>query len=199
MPAGLAKLLTDVPGFLTAKEFHFLSPDGSWNIGLTREFIALSTKAYTRWEEFQKRLVAVTDSLVKLYEPSFFNRVGLRYRNVIVQSRLGLSGRSWTRLLKPHVLGELSCEDVAPHIKQAARDIVISLGDQGHVRIRHGLGKVKKTEELGYIIDIDFYCEGKVDVRETIALLDYFHRQAGNLFRWCITPELHDRLKPTAV
>jgi uncharacterized protein (TIGR04255 family) len=198
LPPGLSKIVAaELGGLVGARTYQFASADNLWRVTLRRDFVALSTRAYRRWEEFRARMQAASSALVSQYEPAFFARVGLRYRDVIKPSALGLSQVVWSDLLQPHILGELSSRDVGPSIRHAARDVLVALGGADRqVRIRHGLGLTNGGRELCYVIDSDFYCEGRTEVRDVYEILDFFNRQAGRLFRWCITPRLHELLGP---
>ena len=68
----------------------FISADGLWKINLTKDFIALSTLRYTNWEDFALRLDKPLAQFIQVYQPAFFQRVGLRYLNAISKKRLGL-------------------------------------------------------------------------------------------------------------
>ena len=72
----------------TVSNYHFLSADGLWKLNLTRDFIALSTIRYSSWEEFARHLDKPLAAFIKLYHPAYFQRVGLRYVNVISAGKL---------------------------------------------------------------------------------------------------------------
>lgn len=200
LPPFVAKLIgREIPTLGTTKNYQFVSEDQRWRVALTREFLALSTRNYKRWEEFRERMQAATETLIATYRPAFFSRVGLRYRDVIRRSALGLSQADWKQLLRPHILGELASKEVASAVRQALRDVTIDLPRQAQVRIRHGLTRLDGGEELCYVIDADFFFEGKTEVNDAFRVLNDFHRWAGNLFRWCITPDLHERMGPSAI
>lgn len=200
LPPLVAKLIGGEAATLgTSKNYQFVSEDQRWRVALTREFLALSTREYKRWEEFRERMHAATETLIATYRPAFFARVGLRYRDVIRRSALGLSQVDWKELLKPHILAELASEEVSSSVRQALHDVTIALPRQAQVRIRHGLTRLEGGEELCYVIDADFSLEGKTEVNDAFRVLDDFHRWAGNLFRWCIRPELHERMGPSPI
>ena len=69
----------------------FVSADGLWKINLTKDFIALSTLRYTQWEDFALRLDKPLAQFIQVYEPAFFERVGLRYVNAVSRKALGLT------------------------------------------------------------------------------------------------------------
>ena len=201
LPPGIAKMLGQaVPGFLQSRTYFFLSEDERWKVAITREFIALSTPRYGRWEEFRSRLQEVVAALIASYEPSYFVRVGLRYRDVIRKSMDGLDQLAWSKLLQPHILGELSHPKLSKAIQHAGRDVLISLEEnKSQVRVLHGLIKEPNEKEFSYSIDSDFFYEGRTEPADAFKYLDAFNKEAGRLFRWCITPLLHKRLGPTRV
>jgi uncharacterized protein (TIGR04255 family) len=88
--------------------YDFVSADQIWKVGLTRDFLSLSTTRYERWEDFKAHLLEPLSALIEVYSPSFFSRIGLRYRDLIDRGRLGLKDVPWSRLLKEHGLPEES-------------------------------------------------------------------------------------------
>jgi uncharacterized protein (TIGR04255 family) len=201
LPPAIASMLASQLVGLGTREFQFISADGTWKVVLNREFIALSATRYTHWEEFSSRLRKVFSALESQYKPpTFLTRVGLRYRNTIKRSEFGSQNEPWTRLLAPHILGELSDAAVAPGITQATRQTVISLDDRGNqVRLNHGLAASPQAGEICYSIDIDLFNEARTEVADVFDRLKLFNRQAGRLFRWCITEHLHNALGPDVV
>ena len=59
----------------------FISEDGEWQINLTSGFVALSSHSYTDWETFARKLDRVLAEFSRIYEPAWFELVGLRYVN----------------------------------------------------------------------------------------------------------------------
>src|SRR6267378_1549779 len=62
----VGKLLPN-PGF---KTYEFSTDDSKWQVTLTQESLALSSKDYQRWEQFRESLRSALDLLVRIYEPS---------------------------------------------------------------------------------------------------------------------------------
>src|SRR5260370_4525827 len=124
LPPAIAKLIgQSVPGFFQGQAYTFLSEDEKSKVVLTREFVAVSTGHYTRWEEFRSRLQTAVEALRLTYEPSFFVRLGLRYRDVIRSSIRGLEHLDWSKLLRPHILGELGSPHLSNPIRHPARHL----------------------------------------------------------------------------
>jgi uncharacterized protein (TIGR04255 family) len=201
LPAEITKVISsDIPIIGANKIYQFISADQIWTLGLTREFLSLSTRRYEHWKDFKSRMQAAFSSLVRHYSPAFFVRIGLRYRDVIRRSALDLTDVPWTELLHPHMLGELASAEVAQDIQHAAREVIILLQDPGtKVRVRHGLARTGGNGEVCYVIDSDFFREERTEINDAFNLLDSFNRQAGRLFRWYITGRLHDAMQPRIV
>ena len=184
-------------------EFASEEDDPIWKVVLANNFLALTTQRYQRWEEFRERLEKLITTLVEIYRPNFFTRIGLRYQDLIVRSKLGLKDYSWTDLLEPHLAGMFSPSGISE------QDILESLSVfrcplsplGGFVQVRHGL-KSRTDQDDGafaYLIDSDFYTENQTGTSDALTILDDFNRQAGRLFRWCIKERLHEAMDPQHV
>lgn len=194
------QLTIQLPIPLFGRVWNFVSADEKWTVALAREFIGLSTNGYQRWEDFKRRMDSLLSHLVSEYSPSFFVRIGLRYRNFVLRSRLTLNDVEWSELLKPPILGELAASEISSEIQQVSSEVLISLGEvNANVQIRHGLVMLPGTKETGYMIDSDFFSDDRREISDASGVLDYFNREAGCLFHWCITDRLHDALEPTPV
>lgn len=201
IPPEIAKVLgEDLPTVLTAigavgnRRYELTSADESWRVTLARDFLALTSRRYRRWEDFRARLVQATDVLCQEYSPAFYVRVGLRYRDVIRKADLGVGESSWADLLELHIAGALSSRDVAAAVERAFAEITIQL-IAGKVRIRHGLGQDSNV----YIIDADLFTQERTEVRDALSKLDDFNREAGRLFRWAIKDRLHEAMDPQRI
>jgi uncharacterized protein (TIGR04255 family) len=182
------------------KKYEFSSENKGWVVSLTSHFISLDTKNYHRWEEFKDQLLPPVEALIELYSPTYFTRIGLRYRNVIQKSVLGLEDRKWSDLLKPHIAGVLFDDEISGSVKNTMSQTDIGLDDGlSTVSIQHQYVIHKETDEIGFLIDSDFYCEEKTKTDEVINKLDYFHEMSTRLFRWAITDLLHEALEPRVI
>jgi uncharacterized protein (TIGR04255 family) len=176
---------------------QFLTDDEKWTVTLNREFLALSTTAYKRWEEFQNHLDGPLRALIEEFSPPFVTRIGLRYRNVIRRSRFGAADLGWQDLLAPQIACGLATPEVNTHIQQDAHQVLIRLeGIAGQVWLRHGLTKDNDDSEAVYNIDTDFFTEQKAGLKDVIPTLAELNKRARRLFRWCISDALHQRMEP---
>jgi uncharacterized protein (TIGR04255 family) len=94
--------------------------------------------------EFQTPFHGPFKALVNEYSPSFVSRVGLRYRNVIRRSALGLKDVKWSELLRAEIAAELT-SDLADLVVESNHQILMRLLE-GNVRILHGFANDQSRE-----------------------------------------------------
>jgi uncharacterized protein (TIGR04255 family) len=180
--------------------YDFISADEKWKVALTTDFIALTTARYGRWEEFRPHIDPPLKALIEVYAPAFFTRIGLRYRDLIRRSQLGLSNSAWSSLLRPHISGVLASPELAGAEVETFNQVLIKFPhNRGQVQIRHGLVQAVDNNEECYLIDSDFYTDKRTGINDVDDILSYFNRQSGRLFRWCIEERLHQAMEPDTV
>lgn len=198
LPQELSSLLGAMLPTSIPRTYEFASTDSVWQITLTRESLALTCRKYRRWEEFRTMLTAPFSALLEHYAPAFFSRIGLRYRDVICRSDLGLSNVPWNELLRPELAGEFH-SPLAANIKLASHQLVLSLsGGAAQVLIQHGIAP-RQDQEICYYIDNDFSIEQRRETDNAIETLDYFSKQSWRLFRGCIGDRLHNAMGPRPI
>ena len=176
--------------------FQFVTEDRGYTLELAPQHIALSTGAYTTWEAFSDLLSLGLQRLIEVYKPSSFSRVGLRYQDLIERSRLGLGTAPWSSLLRKEMLGEMAIPAFLENVVSANRALQISLPSGDSIVLRHGLGTAQGRQEVGYVIDLDFSLDQKIEVADVGTVLNRLHGGVGSAFRWCITDELHRAMDP---
>ncbi len=160
----------------------------------------MTTYHYERWEIFRAHLEKPLVSLESIYQPVFYSRIGLRYRNIIQRSKLGLADVPWSELLQPYIAAELNSTISENIIKEAQHTVVVNLEDnQGQVRINHGIVIPGNDDEICYLLDFDFFIEEKVGLTDGRDILDRFNQKTRQLFRWCITDKLHESMEPDPI
>ena len=188
---------TWVPRTDNIKNHEFSSEDGQWKINLARSFLAFSTDSYSVWEDFKKRLEIPLKAFVHVYSPSHFSRIGLRYKNVIQRSALGLDGVDWSELLKPQMLGILADSEKSRFVRDLQSVCEITLPDiDSSVRVSTRLTRDRERDEICYVIDSDFFSAQKTSTDKTVSRFDEFNQHASKLFQWCITERLHKSMEP---
>ena len=178
----------------------FVSADGFWKINLTKDFIALSTLRYTRWEDFALRLDKPLAQFIQVYQPAFFQRLGLRYVNAISKKRLGLTDLLWDDLIRSPYLGILGEPDVdETKVGRSSVDTEIALDGGVRMKVHAGPGLInggKQDPEPKFILDGDFSHSGELSAEKLPAALEELHRYAVRFFHGAILPELHEAMGP---
>lgn len=181
---------------------QFLTADGGYRINLTQNFISLASTKYTRWEEFARMMDKPLASFIKIYAPSYFERVGLRYINAISRRNLGLEETPWAQLLEPQYLGLLASEDVPEQaFSRCSQDVDAAIPGGCRMKLHVGPGMIKRgnddsDKEVKLIFDLDVFMGGNVPVNLAAGSMQTVHMQAGSIFRDAITDTLHDAMEP---
>ena len=202
-----APKLTGVPGNLTLQNpkpvinYQFSTPDGSWRINLTNNFISLACTRYTSWEAFAAHLDRPLAAFIQIYKPVHFSRVGLRYLNFISRSALGLEGLPFSTLIAPCYLGPLAEDDVCESASiRSSVECEMNIRGGCRVKIHAGPGMVKRggkeDREVKFVFDQDLYMPGPLQLNLAVGALQTLHSQADSIFRGAITDTLHKAMKP---
>ena len=147
VPAAVLEMLRGL-GKRQVVGYEFTSEDGRWKVALTRDFLAISTSSYSRWEEFREQLMLPLKALVDVYNPIFFSRVGLRYQNLLRRSALGVAlDINWSELIEPHVAGLLATPQHASFAEYQV-SAELKLPDQeSSVRMSSGLVRLSGSPD----------------------------------------------------
>ena len=184
--------------------YHFLSEDTRWKLNLTQEFLALSTLSYPGWESFARVLDQALASFISIYQPAFFQRVGLRYVNVISRKELGVESTPWTELLQPAYCGPLSQEDLAEdRLTGTSCDWQIRLDSSSQAKIHTGIGMLKpprpdlpQDPEVKCVLDIDLSMGGNTPCTLSAGALETLHGHSTRLFEGAVTEQLRSVMDP---
>ena len=204
-----APKLVGTPGHLQVENqpqimnYQFSSADGVWRVNLTSKFISLACSRYTCWEDFAKKLDKPLAAFIKLYQPAYFERVGLRYLNFISRKDLDLEGTPFSELIAPCYLGPLGEGDVAEQsASRCSVDAEMAIRGGCRVKLHAGPGMVKRNgrqdNEVKFIFDQDLFMSGNIPVNISAGALQTLHAQAYPIFRGAITDVLHDAMEPNS-
>ncbi len=175
---------------------EFKSKDENWTVTLAKESLALTCNQYTRWEDFRQRLSNTLGTLLEIYAPSFFVRVGLRYRNIIRRSRLGLDGVEWSDLISPWIAGAYSSPELKSEVEHSLLQTVVKLPNHnGRALISSGTVKERATSEICYMIDADFFIDQHTECSDALERLNFLNRQSASFFQFCIGERLQSALR----
>ncbi len=195
LPIGLMER-DDLPLVMKGTAFDFFDEAHETKITLASDFLAVTTARYSNWEHFRKRVFEASKALLEAYEIRLFQRIGLRYQNVIRPHKLGISGVQPSDLLLNELLGPAA--DVGARLRSHQSTTTFDLGDGAAANL--GVAVIYEGDDKlpAYVIDCDTYREGqsKADLDGALGLLDGLHGHASHIFRWCIQEELHKALRP---
>lgn len=179
---------------------QFLTQDGMYRINLTQDFISLTCARYTCWEDFARMMDKPLASFIKIYAPSYFERVGLRYLNAFSRKKLGMEDASWKELLQPQYLGVLAFDDLPEQAyTRCTQDVEAAIPGGCRMKLHVGPGMIRRgsddsDKEVKLIFDLDVFMSGNVPVNLAAGSMQTVHAQAGSLFRGAITDALHDAM-----
>lgn len=182
--------------------YQFVSMDGNRKLNLTKNFIALSTVTYPGWEKFAGHFDRPLAEFIRIYQPAFFERIGLRYLNAFSRADLGLEHTPWRDLFDDAYLGPLLHEDMSEQsFTKVSLDTEATLSGGCRARIHSGTGLIKRNipnvppdNEVKFILDIDLSMSGQTEPRLAAAGLETLHRHASSIFAGAITDTLRNAL-----
>ncbi len=206
LPAEIAALAPQIGSIVPQQiNYNFLSENSKWQLSLNRDNLTLATVEYNRYEEFKEKFINVVNIFEDVYAPSFYIRLGLRYRDLILRSKLKVEDKdkAWSKLISPQIASELHSRELSSSIKTLVKNLEIEI-EGGRVNFNHGLviaqdASAPNFQETGYLFDTDFFDEGKINKEEIWNVFDKFNREGGKLFRWSITDELHAAMEPQPI
>lgn len=178
------------------KNHNFISEDGKYKINLTSSFISISTLAYTQWEDMLARFITPLNKFVEIYQPAFFERIGLRYIDAFSRHQLGVENKKWNELIQPTWLGAISAVS-EERVVGGSVDVEYILDNNiSRLKVHAGLGNVNDDPEPVFIVDSDFIHIQNVKISDFLRIVDYLHENSGKFIRSVITETLHMAMVP---
>lgn len=204
--SNISNLPQDIPAEIKKmisgdKEFFFFSEDKDWQVSLAKNFIALTCKGkYLNYPDFKERLKKVLETFSKVYEPAYFSRIGLRYRNIVNDSLIPLNGKTTRDCIPDYIFPELRLP-IAIDAKALEK---VSQFDDNEIKVNVSHALVKVSGKFGqeqisnkesYLVDIDCFCEKKIqEIDNALTKCDEFKNNEWDIFQWSITDELRNAM-----
>jgi len=204
IPVELSNLLTQFNSNIASDlRYQFKSEDLNWQLSIDKNSITLVTTKYERYEKFIEKFKHAVEIFEKIYNPSFYSRIGLRYRDLIIRSKLNITNKRWIDLIPKHIASELYTPELEESIINFIKNFQLQT-EFGRVNFNHGLVQIrdieKNSDETAYLLDADFFTEEKTERGENVwNTFDKANRTARDLFRWSITEELHSAMRPQTI
>lgn len=180
----------------TTKNYQFVSVDGRSKVNLTNSFIAYSTLKYLKWELFKKECEKVVQTFKDIYQPSIIQRVGLRYKDVIMRSRWGLQDTPWKELIHDKYLGILAEGDerkVRRYVLDYEHEVDAPVMAHRHFEI---VRTAQNPNELSLMIDCDYSVNMIMPYDDIAEKSEKLHDCSSLFLRTAITEKLHLAMKP---
>lgn len=171
----------------------FVSRSERTKINLTSDFIAISTLEYDRWEKFRREIDLVLEKFYYCYNVPGIQRIGLRYRNIIMRSKLGLENRPWSELLDSKILGPLANrEDIAKY------ETVYEIQNKENCFTSRHFKLLKETPgpELSFLLDSDYYHTGFFPKESVLEMSDELHELSRQFIEDSHREELLNAMQP---
>lgn len=173
----------------------FVNENRNAEVNLREGALAFVSTEYSSWHDFKSVFEGPLQHFRRIYKPAFYERIGLRYVDAIFKEVLNIEEATWGELLRPELGGELGNADLAPMIYGRSGEVMLNL-NVGKATIKHGIG-FEPTEDGReyYLIDTDLFVDDKTKIDDANEILDKFNKDAGNIFRWCISDKLREALQ----
>ena len=163
--------------------FRFGSEDSGTFVSLAVDFYALSTQHYTHWTDFAEKLELVQTAVEAVYRPAHATRIGLRYINRFTpQGAQCATMREVLALFRPELTALLQTDAWS---QPASLVTQLNLpDDEAMLTLRTAYSATE--EEPFFLLDFDYYEEGRLGFDKLVERCDGYHRVIYNAFRWSL-------------
>ncbi len=178
-PASGGALSAEAP----PRVFRFGSEDSGTFVSLAVDFYALSTQHYTHWTDFAANLALVQAAVEAVYRPAHATRIGLRYINRFTpQGAQCATMRDVFALFRPELTALLQTDAWS---QPASLVTQLNLpNDEAMLTLRTAYSATE--EEPFFLLDFDYYEEGRLGFDKLVERCDGYHRMIYNAFRWSL-------------
>lgn len=163
--------------------FVFTDVDKETQATLSPSFYAVSTKKYRGWRKFLEILQVVHAAVTSTYRPAYATRVGLRYINRLTTENTEAATR--------HEIFDLVKAELTATLRGTVWDNanemigVVNFADPpAQLNLRYGY-EVDESVPT-FLLDFDYFEEGKIDLAEVIARCNQYHDVIYRAFRWVV-------------
>lgn len=193
-------VVNDVKSSVTKETNHeFVSEDKKTKVNLTSSFIAVSSLSYDQWENFREKVNKIREVFERIFQPSFYTRVGLRYKDVIDRTKFGLTDKGWTDLIQPHVLGVINASNQNTLNQWSVNSEFTFEGSEIATRQDLSLA-IKVGDQLPVMVfDCDYFLTGNLQSDSITNYSNQLHEKSSTFLRCAISEELHRAMDPQAL
>lgn len=179
--------------------YEFVSADKKSKVNLTSSFIAISSLSYDQWENYREKVKSIRMTFERIYQPSFYTRVGLRYKDVIDRTRFDLRNKGWVDLIQPSILGVINASNQST-LKQWTVNSEFTyegtdIATKQQLNLAHKVGDNLPV----MVFDCDYFKIGNLRLDSIEEISDLLHDKSSTFLRNAITEELHRAMDPQAL
>lgn len=179
--------------------WRFSESDGPWEVALSSEFIALSTRRYTSRNDFLTRLATILSALVEWLEPRTVRRFGVRYIDRVTGPEA--TRDSMRAFVRPEVLGATAVElpnSVRQNHSLTECEFRFDEDPPSSLRAKWGFlpanatfdPAVEPTSESSWVLDLDCsHNEGSFDPKAILNVGQQFSDRIYRFYRWAVTDD----------
>lgn len=179
------------------KYYQFISADARSKVVLTNSSFSLSTLKYERWELFKKECLRIAKVFQETYNPSIIQRIGLRYKDIIIRSKWGLDNTPWKELIHEKYLGVLAEEDES----KVSRYVLDYEFVEKHPIMAHRHFELVRTSPTMNERSLMMDCDYSVNLLMPYSVIEEYsekmHDSSSLFLRTTITEKLHQAMNPT--
>lgn len=172
------------------------SADGNSEASLGVDFVALTTQAYSHWQEFAGDLTFLFQAFNETYGPILATRIGLRYINELTAENTGAQNLTGLLDILHEDLTRLYRNESWTLPSRLATVLVLDEGDE-HLAMRTAIESGPKER---VVLDFDYYknieTPVEVNVQDLLETLDHYHRVIYDAFRWAIREDRFHIFEP---
>lgn len=197
----IQKPISSDQSLFNKKNYRFYNKEDNFSINLTDKFIAFSSNSYRVWEDFINYISHTFDVFISLYKPSYFERIGLRFINLVNRKQLEIEGTKLHEVFKPEISSTLNLIiDNEDGLQGYVNDIRYNFDKDQPELFIHVISKLVSDpidgEKNCLLFDYDIYSVKQIDINAGKETLQNIHQFSWNFFRWCISEKLHNAMKP---
>ncbi len=193
-------VVNEVKSSVTKEINHeFVSADKKSKVNLTSSFIAISSLSYDQWEYYREKVKYIRKTFESIYHPSFYSRVGLRYKDVIDRTRFNLRDKGWVDLIQPSILGVINASNQFTLKQWTVNSEYIYEGTDIATKQQLNLAHKVGDNLPVMVFDCDYFKIGNLRLDSIEEISDQLHDKSSTFLRNAITEELHRAMDPQAL
>ena len=190
----------------TTQRHLFVSLDRSHQVALTPGMLVLeAASSYEGFHSFADRWMKIAGAVEEVLKPKLQLRLGLRYVNQLPADGADLTLASMRARVNPALLAPFDVAGFPYGVSSSMQELRLE-GKDAKGTLRHGLQPAatpalpgrEMAQHAFYVLDLDFYDDQArgYDRDGQLESLRLFNSRIWGIFRWSITDEEFERMKP---